>query len=77
MIRKKIAIVVNNSWSAWNFRANLAFAFKKSGYQVVFISPYDKYSEIIKKHFEFQDVSINSKGINPIEDLKLIYNFYI
>ncbi len=76
MIRKKIAIVVNNSWSAWNFRANLAFAFKKSGYQVVFISPYDKYSEIIKKHFEFQDVSINSKGINPIEDLKLIYNLY-
>ena len=76
MIRKRIAIVVNNSWSAWNFRANLAFAFKKFGYKVVFISPYDRYSENIKKHFGFQDISINSKGVNPIEDLKLVYNLY-
>ena len=76
MIKKKIAIVVNNSWSAWNFRANLAFAFKNIGYKVIFISPYDKYSENIKNYFEFQNVEINSKGINPLEDLKLIYNLY-
>jgi len=74
--RRKIAIVVNNSWSAWNFRVNLGFAFQKHGYEVVFISPYDKYSENIKEYFEYQDVAINSKGINPIEDLRLIYNFY-
>ena len=76
MNRRKIAIVVNNSWSAWNFRVNLGFAFQKHGYEVVFISPYDKYSENIKEYFEYQDVAINSKGINPIEDLRLIYNFY-
>ena len=76
MTRKKIAIVVNNSWSAWNFRTNLGFAFKKHGYEVIFISPYDKYSENIKEYFEYQDIAINSKGTNPIEDLRLIYNFY-
>ena len=30
---KKIAIVVNNSWYAWNMRANLGFAFKNKGYE--------------------------------------------
>lgn len=34
---KRIAIVVNNSWYAWNMRANLGFAFQKQGYEVVFI----------------------------------------
>ncbi len=73
---KKIAIVVNNSWYAWNMRANLGFAFQKQGYEVVFICPYDEYSQKIKEHFEYQDISINSKGINPIEDLKTIYRYY-
>lgn len=73
---KKIAIVVNNSWYAWNMRANLGFAFQKEGYEVVFISPYDGYSENIKKHFEYIDININSKGTNPTEDLKTIYRYY-
>lgn len=73
---QKIAIVVNNSWYAWNMRANFGFAFQKQGYEVVFICPYDKYSENIKKHFEYVDIEINSKGTNPIEDLKTIYRYY-
>lgn len=76
LISKKIVIVVNNSWYAWNMRANLGFAFQKQGYEVVFISPYDKYSENIKEHFRYIDININSKGINPIEDLKTIYMYY-
>lgn len=75
-MNKKIAIVVNNSWYAWNMRANLGFAFQKQGYYVTFISPYDDYSENIKKHFEYEDIDINSKGTNPFEDIKTIYNFY-
>jgi glycosyltransferase involved in cell wall biosynthesis len=76
LINKKIAIVVNNSWYAWNMRANLGFAFQKKGYKVVFISPYDKYSENIKKYFDYKDIYINSKGMNPIEDLKTLCAFY-
>ena len=75
-MNKKIAIVVNNSWYAWNMRANLGFAFQNEGYEVVFICPYDKYSENIKKHFGYENIDINSKGTNPIEDIKTIYNFY-
>lgn len=73
---QKIAIAVNNSWYAWNMRATLGFAFQKEGYEVVFICPYDKYSKNIKKHFAYIDIDINSKGTNPIEDLKIIYKYY-
>ena len=76
MTKKKIAIVVNNSWYAWNMRANLGFAFQEAGFEVVFICPYDKYSENIKEYFEYVDIEINSKGTNPIEDLKTIYIYY-
>ena len=73
---KKIAIVTNNSWYAWNMRANLGFALQKQGYEVVFICPYDKYSENIKEHFKYADIEINSKTTSPIEGLKNIYGYY-
>lgn len=57
-------------------RANLGFAFQKAGYDVVFVCPYDKYSENIKEHFGYVDIEINSKGTNPIEDIKTIYRYY-
>ena len=57
-------------------RANLGFAFQKQEFEVVFICPYDKYSENIKEHFEYVDIEINTKGTNPIEDLKTIYRYY-
>lgn len=57
-------------------RANLGFAFKNFGYEVIFICPYDKYSKKIKKHFNYIDIKINAKSINPIEDLKTIYRYY-
>ena len=47
-MKKKIAIVLNNSWAAYNFRFNLARGLKKGGYDVIFIVPYNiKYSELI------------------------------
>ena len=72
----KIAIVVNDSWYAYNMRFNLGLAFKSQGYEVIFICPYDKYSNKIKQKFEYIDVTINTKGTNPIEDLKTIYRYY-
>ena len=61
---------------AWKMRSNLGFAFQKEGYEVVFICPYDKYSENIKKHFKYYDIKLNTKGTNPIEDVLTIYNYY-
>ncbi len=73
---QKIAIVVNNSWYAWNMRLNLGLALSKNGYEVIFICPYDKYSEKIKCFFNYVDITIDTDTINPIEDLKTLYKYY-
>jgi len=74
---KKIAIVLNNSWYAYNFRFNLARSLKENNYEVIFIVPYDKkYSELIKQEFKFYDISIDAKGINPISDFKTMITLY-
>lgn len=73
----KIAIVLNSSWQAYNFRLNLARNLKESGYGVIFIAPYDeKYSSLIEKEFKFYHVNIDPKGINPISDFKSMVSLY-
>ena len=74
---KKVAIVLNSAWQAYNFRLNLARAFKENGYEVVFIAPYDEnYTKKIEEEFKCFDISIDAKGINPIEDLKVMLHLY-
>jgi glycosyltransferase involved in cell wall biosynthesis len=73
---KKVAICLNTSWNIYNFRLNLARALKNTGYEVVLIAPYDKYSELLKKEFEYYDIYMNNKGTNPIQDLKTLIEFY-
>ena len=76
-IMKIVAIVLNSSWQAYNFRLNLAREIKNFGYKVIFIAPYDnKYSEFLKKEFEFFHIYIDPKGINPIGDFKTLISFY-
>lgn len=74
---QKVVITLNSSWQAYNFRLNVARALKGNGYKVIFIAPYDnKYSELIKKEFDFYDISIDPKGINPIKDFSTMLSLY-
>lgn len=74
---KKIAICINTSWNIYNFRVGLINALRENGYQIIIIAPLDKYSTKLQKMgFEYYDIKMNSKSTNPIEDLKLTYNYY-
>ncbi len=76
-MKKKIAIVSNLSWNLYNFRLSLMFAMRDSGYEVVAIAPYDQYSQkIIEEGFEFHEIKMNAQGVNPLEDIKTMYEFY-
>jgi len=74
---KKIIISINTTWNIYNFRLGLVKALLKQGYDVYAISPKDDYVEKLKeiglKHI---DIKINNKGTNPIEDMKLVYDYY-
>lgn len=75
--KKTIAIVINTSWNIFNFRVNLLKALQSEGYNIVAIAPYDFHTEkLIEYGFEYHDIKINNKGTNPIEEIKLIKEFY-
>ena len=40
---KKIAIVLNSAWQAYNFRLNLANYLKHDGYKVIIVAPNDEH----------------------------------
>jgi glycosyltransferase involved in cell wall biosynthesis len=74
----KIAITTNSSWSAYNFRLNLAKAFIENGHDVVFIIPFDnKYSLKLKENFKCYNLFINPKSINPLKDLVTFFHLLI
>jgi len=74
---KTIAIVINTSWNIFNFRLGLLKALQKEGYNIVAIAPHDDYSEKLEEMgFEYHNININNKGTNPVEDAKLVFEFY-
>jgi len=74
---KTISITINTSWNIFNFRVGLLKALQKEGYKIVCVSPYDEYSEKLEDlGFEYHHIKINNKGTNPLEDFKLIKDYY-
>ena len=77
MKKKTVAIVINTSWNIYNFRMGLMKALQEDGYNVVAIAPEDNYSEKFKDQgIAYYPIDINSKGTSPIEDAKLVRDFY-
>ena len=76
---KKVALVLNSAWQAYNFRLNLARSLKRNHFDVLFIAPHDEqYSKKIQEEFLVIDLQMNSMGINPFEDIKTMKSlFYI
>ncbi|WP_428353523.1 glycosyltransferase family 4 protein [Methyloprofundus sp.] len=76
MNNKTIAIVINTSWNIYNFRLGLMQALQEEGYRIIAIAPTDSYSPMIEAlGFEFHNITMNNKGTNPLEELKLIWAF--
>jgi len=77
IMQRKIAIVLNSSWNVFNFRSGLLKALQEQGNKIIVIAPRDVYTEKLEEMgFEYHDIAINAKGMNPVEDMKLTYNLY-
>lgn len=76
---KKVLILANNSIGLYNFRFELVKEMIQEGFQVYFTVPEPGDDEKVKLLKEvgakFIHTPMNRRGINPIEDLKLI-NLY-
>ena len=74
---KRVAVVLNTSWNIYNFRLALIRELRQVGYTVILIAPRDEYSQKLEEEgFLYYDIKMNNKGINPLEDLWLIHDFY-
>jgi glycosyltransferase involved in cell wall biosynthesis len=77
MANRTIIITINTSWNIFNFRVELLKALQKEGYKIVCVAPYDEYSKKLEElGFEYHEIKMNNKGTNPIEDMKLIRDYY-
>lgn len=74
--KQTVAIVLNTSWNIYNFRLGLLRALEKEGYKIVTIAPRDEYSQKLEAlGYAYREIKINNSGTNPIEEIKLIYDF--
>ncbi|UTJ05796.1 glycosyltransferase family 4 protein [Arcobacter roscoffensis] len=74
---KTIIITINTSWNIFNFRVGLLKTLQKKGYKIVCVAPLDDYSKKLEElGFEYYEIKMNNKGTNPIEDIKLIRDYY-
>ena len=52
-------------------------ALQNEGYKIIAIAPKDDYSEKLEAlGFEYHEIKMNNKGTNPLEDVKLMWDFY-
>ncbi len=74
---KPLAITLNTSWNIYNFRIGLLKALEKEGYKIIVIAPRDAYSSKLEAlGFEYHEIKMNNKGTNPLEELRLLWDFY-
>jgi glycosyltransferase involved in cell wall biosynthesis len=70
-------VSINTSWNVFNFRLELCEELKKRGYQIIIVAPTDDYTQKLKDMgFLHYDISLNNKGTNPFEDIKLTYMYF-
>ena len=70
-------MTANSMWNIWNFRKDLVIWLISKNYEVYILAPKDKsmhnLEELGCKTF---DLKMDSRGVNPIKDILLIYNFF-
>ncbi len=71
----KIALISNSCWYIYNFRISLLRDLKSEGFEVVIITPLDKYvNQLVEEGFEYQKWGLSRKSINIFNELISIYS---
>ena len=74
---KKILVLLNSSGAAITSRKEVLLSIKEHGYDVTIAAPRDEYTKHIERYgFKYVYTEMDTRGTNPVKDLKLI-RFYI
>lgn len=70
----KIILCVNAAWNVWNFRRPLVTSLVAAGHEVTVLAPADdSVAQIEALGCHFIDLKMNVKGLNPLDDLALMF----
>ncbi|MFZ5965203.1 glycosyltransferase family 4 protein [Thalassococcus sp. BH17M4-6] len=71
-----VLITVNAAWNIWNFRRPVVQALLADGHQVTVLAPPDDFvGKLTALGCRFVPLRMNAKGLNPIDELKLLRRF--
>lgn len=72
-----VFIILNTTWNLVNFRSGLIKALLTSGYRVVAVAPPDSHiPRLLALGCDYEPLSMDSGGTNPLKDLLLTWRFY-
>lgn len=75
-MQKTIIVTVNACWNLLQFRKNLLQALLDDGHRVIALAPFDHATEELRAMgLEVVDLPMDSKGMSPLRDLKLLWEF--
>lgn len=72
-----IVLSINTSWNIVNFRSGLIRRLVAEGYRVIAVSPPDEHvPALVAMGVEHVAIAIDSKGLSPMGDLKLLADYW-
>lgn len=75
--RKTVMLITNHDDDVYCFRKELIEGIIGAGYKMLISCPYGEKLELMKDiDFEFDDVKIDRRGMNPFADIKLYSHYY-
>lgn len=73
----RIAVVLNTSWNIYNFRMGLVRSLLSKGHEVHTIAPKDDFTPLLQEEgCIHHNITMDSRGANPIKDTALIAELY-
>lgn len=71
-----VLLTVNTTWNIWNFRQPIVDALLADGHKVAVLAPTDESASGLEKlGCRVIPLEMSVKGLNPVEDLKLVQRF--
>lgn len=76
-MKPKLLIATNTAWNLVNFRANLIRSLANAGFEVVAVSPPDRYVDCLRElGCRYVPLPMDNKGTDPYHDLTLFVQFF-
>lgn len=72
----RIVLTVNKAWNIYNFRRGVVRALLEDGHELIVLAPRDEtVPKLEALGCRFVDLPMDAKGLSPLRDLKLMWEF--